>query len=43
MMIECFRRRFADGRPLWNGLANALGYVGSAPLVGISRKGGIGR
>jgi hypothetical protein len=35
-------RRFADGPPLWNVFDVRLGYVGSAPLVGTSRKGSIG-
>jgi hypothetical protein len=35
-------RRFADGRPLRNVFDIRLGYVGSAPLVGTSRKGSIG-
>jgi hypothetical protein len=35
-------RRFADGRPLRSVFDIRLGYVGSAPLVGTSRKGSIG-
>ena len=35
-------RRVADARPLRNVVDIRLGYVGSAPLVGTSRKGSIG-
>jgi phosphoglycerate dehydrogenase-like enzyme len=41
VFIENFRR-FTDGRPLRNVVDKRLGYVGSAPLVGTSREGGIG-
>jgi hypothetical protein len=42
MLIESFHR-FTDRRPLRNVVDKGLGYVGSAPLVGISTEGGIGR
>jgi phosphoglycerate dehydrogenase-like enzyme len=42
VFIENFRR-FADGRPLRNVVDKRLGYVGSPPLVGASRKGSRGK
>jgi hypothetical protein len=41
MLIENFRH-YRGGAPWRNVVDGRLGYVGSPPLVGTSRKGGIG-